>query len=177
MKYKVTDKEQIKADKFFHKLYDKSVQKSVLMCVNGAIIFLIMILCLMPIQELFVDLEDSPWIIPGVLTMFSCFMTVIRTSCFKSYTENQKSRAMQEVLKYYPISKKAIWKYKMMDLLPFLAKVTGVGLFLQVIVALIVYKTVSWMNIVYVVVCVFFCPILSELMTDSITNRFLREIA
>ena len=175
MKNKVIDKEQEKVKKFFHKLYDKSVQKGVLLCVNGAIIFLLMILCLMPIQELFVDLEDSPWIIPGVLAMFSCFMTVIRTSFFKSYTENQKSRAMQEVLKYYPISKKAIWKHKMMDLLPFLAKVTGVGLFLQVIVALIVYKTVSWMNIVYVVVSVFFCPVLSELVRDVIMRNYAED--
>ena len=52
MKHKVTDKEQIKADKFFHKLYYKSVQKGVLWFVNGIFIFLIMILCLMPIQEL-----------------------------------------------------------------------------------------------------------------------------
>jgi len=175
MKNKVIDKEQEKVKKFFHKLYDKSVQKGVLLFVNGIFIFLIMILCLIPIQELLADFEDDPWIMPGLLAMFSCCMATIRTSFFRDYTENQKSKTMKEFLKYYPISKKAIWKHKMMVLLPFLAKVTGVGLLLQMIVALIAYITVSWMNIVYVVGSTFFAPVLSELIVDCIKRTYVEE--
>jgi hypothetical protein len=63
----------------------------------------------------------------------------------------------------------------MMDLLPFLAKVTGVGLLLQLIATFIAYKTVSWINVVYVLICVFFCPVLCELVTDVIMRNYAED--
>ena len=175
MKNKVIDKEQEKAEMFFHKLYDKSVAKSLSWFVNGIFLFLIMLLCLMPVQELMADPEDSPLLMPFVLTIFSCMMVNMRTSPFKQYTENQKTRTMKEILQYYPVSKKAIWKHKVSDLVSFLLKVVGVGLLLQIIVSLIAYRTLSWMNFGYVIICIFFLPVLSELVFDCLTNAFIED--
>ena len=175
MKYKVTDKEQESVKRFFDKLYDKSVQKGASFFLCVIFIFLIMILCLMPVQEFMADGEENPLLMPFVMILFSSMMVNMRTLFFKQYTENQKSRTMREILQYYPVSKKAVWKHKMMDLLPFLAKVTSVGLILQLIVTFIVYKTVSWMNFAYVVGGVFFFPILGELIFDGIMKTYVEE--
>ena len=172
----MNDKENKKAEQFFDKLYDKSVVKSLSWFVNGIFIFMILLLCLMPAQELYIGSEkDSPMFIPGVLAMLSFMMVSMQTSRFKQYTENQKSRTMREILQYYPVSRKAIWKMKMLDLLCFLAKVTGVGLVLQLIAALIAYKIVSWMNFAYVFGCVFFFPVLGELLFDRIMKTYIEE--
>lgn len=175
MRNKVIDKEKEKVKKFFHILYDKSVSKSVTWFVNGIFLFLIMILCLMPAQELMADGEESPFLMPFLMTFFSSMMVNMRTAFFKQYTENQKSRTMREILQYYPVSEKAVWKHKMLDLIPFLAKVTGVGLILQLIVAFIVYKTLSWMNYAYVIGGVFFFPLMGELMFDIIMKTYVEE--
>ena len=171
----MVEKEQEKVKNFFHKLYDKSVTKGVTWFVNGIFLCLIMLLCLMPVQEFVADGEESPLLMPFVMILFSSMMVNVRTSFFKKYTENQKSRTMREILQYYPVSKKAVWKHKMMDLLPFLAKVAGVGIILQFIVTFIVYKTFSWMNFVYVVGGVFFFPILGELIFDGIMKKYVEE--
>ena len=174
MKNKVIDKEHEKAKRFFQKLYDKSVLKSVSWFLNGIFLFLMMLICLMPIQELLAE-EDSPLLIPGVLTMFSFMLVNTWTMPYKQYGENQKSRTMQEILQYYPVSKKAIWKHKMSELISFLSKVTGVGLILQILVSLIACKTLSWMNFAYVIGCVFCIPVLGELVFDSIMEVYKED--
>ena len=107
--------------------------------------------------------------------MFSFMLVNTRTIRYKQYTENQKSRTMQEFLQYYPVSKKVIWKIKMSDIIFFLTKVTAVGLVMQILVALITYKTLSWMNFTYVIGCVFLFPILGEVVFDCIMKTFIEE--
>jgi len=160
--------------KFFDKLYDKSVLKSVSWFLNGIFLFLMMLISMMPIQEILAE-EDSPLLMPGVLTMLSFMLVNTRTMPYKQYGENQKSRTMREILQYHPVSKKALWKYKMSDLTSFLGKVTGVGLVLQLIVTFIAYKTISWMNFVYIVTCVFLLPFFGELVFDGIMKTYLEE--
>ena len=175
MKHKFTDKEQESVKRFFDKLYDKSVLKAVSWFLNGIFLFLMMLLCMMPIQELLAE-EDSPLLMPGLLTMFSFMLVNARTMPYKQYGEHQKSRMIQEILQYYPVSKKAIWKHKMSNLIPFLAKVTGVGLVLQFVVTLIAYKTISWMNFIYIIVCVFVFPLMGELLFDRIMKSYIDDL-
>lgn len=172
--FDMNNNENVKIKLFFDKLYNKSVSKSISWFLMGIFISLIMISCLIPIQELLADTE-SPMLVPGVMTMISFMLVNARTIPYKQYTENQKTRMIQELLQYHPISKKAIWKLKMSDLLCFLAKVTGVGLVVQEIVALLAYKMLSWMNFFYVFLCVFLFPIIGELVFDSIIGSFMDE--
>lgn len=176
MKNRKKNLEQIKTEEFFERLYDKSVSKTVSWFVLGILLFLIMIASMLPAQEIYAGAEnDSPMIMSGVLTMLSFMMVSMRTSPFKQYTENQKSRIMKEILQYHPISKKEIWKMKTSNLLRFLAKVTVVGVLLQCIVAFIAYGEISWLNFFHIFICVFLFPIVGELVFDSIMRTFIEE--
>lgn len=168
--------EKIKVEKFFHRLWDKSVSKAVSWFLVGLFIFLIMLLCMMPAQGLFVETEDSPWLIPGVLTMLSFMMVYVREIPYNQYTENQKSRFMSEILRYHPINKKEILKSKNLKLVSFLGKVTGAGLVLQIVVSLIAYQSISWLNFFYVIVFVFGFPVVGVLTFDSIAKKVGEEI-
>lgn len=163
--------EKIKVEKFFDRLWNKSVSKAVSWFLIGIFIFFILLLCLMPAQELLIETEDSPILIPMVLTMFTFLMLSFRVGPYDQYTENQKSRFMTEILQYHPISKKAVWKSKITKLISFLGKVTGVGLVMQIIGSFISYQSVSWLNFFYVIVFVFVFPVAGVLTFDLIVRK------
>ena len=71
---RVMNSEKIKVETFFNQLWNKSVSKAVSRFLIGIFLFIIMILCMMPAQGLLVETEDSPWLMPGVLTMLSFMM-------------------------------------------------------------------------------------------------------
>lgn len=167
--------EQVKVEKFFNRLLDKSVSKVMSWCMIGIFLFIIMLMCMLPAQEIFSEAEDAPMLMPSVLVILSCLMAHFRVLPYKQYTENQKSRFMTEILQYHPISKKTLWKMKTSKLLTFLGKVTAVGLVLQIVVSLIAYKTISWLNFFYVILFMFLLPIVSELIFDRIAGVFTKE--
>ena len=176
MEGNIMNSEKIKVEKFFNRLWDKSVSKAVSWFLIGIFLFLIMILCMMPAQGLFVETEDSPWLMPGVLTMLSFMMVYFREIPYNQYTENQKSRFMSEILRYHPINKKEIQKSKNLKLVSFLGKVTGVGLVLQIVVSLIAYQSISWLNFFYIIVFVFGFPVVGVLTFDSIAKKVGEEM-
>ena len=168
------NQEQQKMETFFKQLYDKSVKKVAATMVIGIFQFIGAILCMIPIQELLKDTE-SPFLMPIVLTIFSTLMVTMRASLFREYVENQKSRKMTDILKYYPISKRVIWEHKMTNLASFMAKMTTVGLILQVVGSYIAYKEISRMNFLYIIVCVFLLPLACELLVDITTGDIRRN--
>ncbi len=163
--------EEIKAEKFFNRLWDKSVSKAVSWFLIGIFLFIVMILCMMPAQEISAEVEDAPMLMPAVLTMLTYLMANFRVAPYNHYTENQKSRFVADILKYYPVRKKTIWKLKMRTLTTFLGKVTAVGLALQLVVSLVAYKSVSWENFVYIICFVFIIPVGGELTFDLIAKK------
>lgn len=165
------NQERIKAEKFFQKLWDKSLSKSLSWFIVGIFLFLIMIASMLPAQEIYADFENMA----GALTILSFLAAAMRTAQFKQYTENQKSRTMKELLLYYPISKKVIWELKMRTLLLFLAKVTGIALLLQCVVSLIAYGEITWLNFFYIIMCVFLFPLAGEIVFDGIMKTFIEE--
>lgn len=176
MKNRKKNLESIKTEEFFVRLYDKSLLKTVLWFVIGILLFLIMIACMIPAQDVYAGAEkDGFMVMSGVLVMLSFILVSMRTSPYKQYTENQKSRTMAEILQYYPISKKEVWKMKMRNLLPFLAKVTAVALLLQCVVTFIVYGEISWLNFFHIFICVFLFPFAGELVFDSIMRVYTEE--
>ena len=101
--------EEAKAEKFFERLWNKSVSKAISWFLIGILLFLIMILCMMPAQEIWAETEDAPMLMPTVLVMLTYLMMSFRVGPYDQYTENQKSRFMTEILKYHPIDRKAVW--------------------------------------------------------------------
>ena len=167
--------EKIKVEIFFNRLLDKSVSKAVSWFLIGIFLFIIMIMCMMPAQEIFTGTEDAPMLIPGALTMLSCLMAHFRVLPYKQYVENQKSRFMAELLQYHPISKKVLWKLKTLKLLHFLEKATAVGLVLQIVISFIVYKAISWLNFFYIIFFMFVLPVVGEFTFDGIAGAFTED--
>lgn len=166
--------EQVKIDKFYNRLWKSTSMKALSWVLVGIYLFLIMIMCMVPAQGLFS--EEFPTFLTGIITMITLMMLFARSAIYDRYTENQKSRFMIEILRYHPVSKKEIWKQKTKNLTFFLAKVTGVGLVLQLIVSLIAYKEISWVNFYYVIVSVFVFPLGGVVTMDLIVKRFVEEI-
>ena len=78
--------EKIKVEKFFKQLWDKSVSKAVSWFLVGLFIFLTMLLCMMPAQGLFLETEDSEWLMPGILTILSFMMIYFREIPYNQYS-------------------------------------------------------------------------------------------
>lgn len=165
-----------KAEKFFERLSKNSISKTLSWFLIGLFLFISLISSLIPAQEIFSGAEDAATIMPAILCMFTIWMVYFRVNIYKQYTENQKSRLMSEILQYHPISKKGIRKLKMRTMITFLAKVAGVELILQLVIALIAYKSISWMNFFYIIVFVFVFPVVAELVFDSIMEKFHNDM-
>lgn len=163
--------EQIKVEKFFNRLWGKSVSKAVSWFLVGLFIFLIMLLCMMPAQDIFAETEDSPFWISGALTMLTFMMVSFRVGPYDQYAENQKSRFMTEILRYHPISRKEIWKQKISNLISFLSKVTGAGIVMQIMGVFISNESIWWWNFFYIMVFVFGFPVVGVLTFDSIAKK------
>ena len=162
--------EQIKAENFFNRLWDKSVSKVVSWLLIGVLSFCGLGICMVPAQNVLAEDKYLSW----GLILLSAMVAAARVSPYQQYTENQKSRKMIDILKYYPISKKAIWKVKMKCLCIFQAKLTGIGLVVQIVSSLIAYNTVTFENIIYIVFNLFIVCMLGEFIGDWFSGR-LRE--
>ena len=171
---KVMNSEQVKIEKFYNRLWKNSVSKALSWVLVGIFVFIIMILCMLPAQEMYS--EETPLFLSAIVTMISFMMLNARSGIYDRYTADQKTRLMVEILRYHPVSRKEIWKYKTKNLTLFLAKITGVGLALQIVVSLIAYGEISWLNFFYVIVSVFVFPLGGVLTMDSIVKRFVEEI-
>ena len=163
--------EQVKAEKLFNRLWDKSVSKAVSWFLIGILLFIGLWLCMIPAQDVLVEDKYLSW----GLIFLSAMAAAARVSPYQQYTENQKSRKISDILKYYPISKKAIWKIKMKHLCMFQVRVTGVGLVIQMIASLIAYKTVTFENIIYIVFNLFIVCMVGEFIGDWISGRLKEE--
>ena len=162
--------EETKIEEFFDRLWKNSMAKVGSWILTGIFLFFIMILCLFPAQEMFAEGWFMP--IPAfLLVMFTYLMLSSRIRLYNQYNENQKSCFMTDILKYHPISRKEVWKHKTKKWVIFLAKVTGVGLGLQIVVALIAYQTISWLNFFYIIFCMIAGPATGVLLFDSIAKQ------
>ena len=167
--------EQVKVEKFFDRLLDKTVKKTVMWFLVSMFVFFIMLLCMMPAQEIFMDSEDAPELFSIILVLFSFTALGFRIGPYMEYTENQKSRFITDILKFYPVSKKVIWKLKMKTAVMFLGKITGVGLVVQLVSSFIAYHSISWVNFFYVIGFIFVFPVVGEFVFDSIMKTYIEE--
>ena len=159
--------EEVKVEKFFNRLWNKSVSKAVSWFLIGIFLFIGLGICMVPAQDVLSEDKYMSW----ALIFLSAMAAAMRVSPYQQYTENQKSRKMTDILKYHPISKKAIWKVKMKGLCVFQAKVTGVGLVIQIIASLFAYKTVTFDNVIYIVFNLFIVCMAGELIGDWLSGR------
>lgn len=163
--------EEVKVEKFFERLWNKSISKAVSWFLIGILLFIGLWLCMVPAQDVLAEDKYLSW----GLIFLSAMAAAARVSPYQQYTENQKSRKMIDILKYHPVSKRAIWKVKMKSLCAFQAKVAGIGLVIQIISSLIAYKTVTFDNIIYIVFNLFIVCMVGELIGDWLSGRLKEE--
>ena len=169
MKNKVINSEQVKAEKFFNRLWKGSAAKAISWFLTGIFLFILMILNMIPVQAIFED--DTPLLMSATQVMTAYLMIYFRSMIYDNYNENQKSRRMADILKYHPINRKEVWKHKTKNIALFLAKVTGVGVGFQIFGALIGYQSISWLNFFYAFVFNFVFPMAGLLTSDSIAKK------
>jgi len=68
-----------------------------------------------------------------------------------------------------------IRSYKMRVLLTFMGKVTAVALALQVVIALIAYRSISLANFIHIFINIFLFPIAGEILFDVIVGKLTKE--
>ena len=174
----ITDEErdeQEKIKKFFDKLLDNSVKKVAAWTVVWIFLFILMIMCMIPAQEIYSEADGSPLLIPGVMAMLSFWMASIRTYSYKHYADGQKARLMTDILQYHPVRKVDIRRHKMSILLTFMGKVTVITLVLQVVITLIAFRTLSLMNFIHIFINIFLFPVAGEFLFDVIVGKLTKE--
>lgn len=171
MENKEVNQEQIKAEKFFERLWKISTAKVGSWILVGIFLFIIMILCMIPVQEFYSEAGDFSTLMPMVMVALTYLMESARVSPYNQYVENQKSRFMTDIVRYHPISKKAIWKLKTKATVLFLGKVATAGLIIQLIASFIVYQNIQWENFLHIFTCLFVIPVGGELLFDSIAKK------
>lgn len=110
-------------------------------------------------------------LMPITLSMITYLAVSARLSPYNQYNENQKSRFVTDILKYHPISKKAIWKVKTKTMVIFLGKVSAVGLGIQLLASFLSYKSVSLENFVYIIGFLFVIPVGCEIGFDLVAKK------
>lgn len=167
--------EQLKINKFFNKLTVNGTQRTLAWIGIVCLIILTIMLCALPAQDIYSDIGEGPLIIPGVMTMFSYWMLYLRTSHYKTYIENQKGRIMTELLQYHPVSKRELWKEKNKCGFFFMAKITFAGLLIQLISSYANCETISVLDFIHIILCVFLFPMAGEILFDCIVGTIWKE--
>lgn len=159
--------EKQKAKLFFEKFINKGVTRplSWVMAVIG--VFILMMICLIPAQDVFLAEESESWVPPWI-----CINTYLvlyyRTQVYDLYSENQKSRAVVEILQYHPIDPKEVRNIKRFCQVRFLLKLVIAALFIQCLGAILSYGIISWINILHILGFMVLFPIAAMVVTDKI---------
>ena len=168
-------REQEKVKKFFGKLLDNSVKKVASWALIWIFLFILMIMCMVPAQEIYSETDGSSLLIPGVMAMLSFWTAAIRTYTYEHYADNQNARLMMDILKYHPVRMVDIRRYKMSVFLMFMGKVLVTALVLQVVITLIALRTLSIENFVHIFINIFLFPVAGEFLFDVIVGKLTKE--
>jgi len=87
-------------------------------------------------------------------------MGYLRNLPYQTFSMNQKSTAIREILKYHPIDKKVIREVKIEKLVMFMFKVTVVSMVIQLLKCWVKGYEVSWFDLLCIFVFSFVWPVL-----------------
>lgn len=158
--------EQIKLQSFFRKFIKENWRSGGIWFLEGFLVFLFLIACVTPVQEYLGgqasgDVDCVMLVLIGALGPAIAYM---RIQPYTLYMENQKNRTIVDLLKYYPINRKEIKKMKTVYMIRFMAKLLPICILLQIPVTIWEYKTISWINVIFVVTAAFIWPIIWGMM-------------
>lgn len=168
--------EQIKIRKFFDKLTNGTVSKTLTQMGMGFCVFLLLVISTCPAQDILMEnneilTDGSAPLMPMLMGILGIFATYLRICSYEVYAENQQNCIIAEILRYHPIDMKEVKKMKIFYQFRFLVKLTVVALLLQLGVTYLAYKTISWINIGYIVLFVFLVPFFFEVIPMQFRTR------
>lgn len=163
--------EQEKINRFFDKLSVNGIHKITSRISIVCLFFLVMMCSAIPAQNIYREIGEGPLYIPGVITMFSFWMLYLRTSHYRSYLGSKQGKLITELLQYYPVSKRELWKIKMKCAITFQIKITLVGLLIQLISSYAYWGKISVLEFIHIAAFVFLFPIAGEIIFDGLVGR------
>ncbi len=159
----ISEKEHMKEQEkliegFFKELHSYSADGVILTFMAILFSFVQSVFFFLPVQEWISDANDTFF-----FSMFFVFFVVLGyVSPYTAYASGDKkgSKTFDQLLKYMPISRKAFGRFVLKKLAKYLAKLTCVGIGLQIVVALMFVKRVEIVNICLPIAIEFFLPML-----------------
>ena len=157
--------EEIKVNRFFDKLKKIDTNSWASWFFVGLCLMFLVIGCAAPAQA-YLEAKDNEGFLMIVIVSFVGPLTAyMRINPLTVYTENQKGRTILDLLKYYPVNKKEIKKYKIICMTKFMAKVLPFCMLAQIPATLYDYGQLSVINFLYIFLAVFVWPVLFNVVS------------
>lgn len=152
------DHEQKEIREFFDKLTKNETYTTGCWILVGMMSVILEMLFFLPAQELLVDVDES---FPLIILMVLCgpVAAYFRIMPYQAYGTQPNHRMIAEIIKYHPVNRAQKKKMELFYTIRYMAKVTIVGMVIQLSMALFVCKSISWINIAYVLVVAFVYPV------------------
>jgi len=125
----------------------------------GLCLLFLVIGCAVPVQVYLEGKDDVGFLMIVIVSMVAPLTAYMRINSLTLYTEEQKGREILDIVKYYPISRKEIKKYKIICMTKFVAKVLPICMLAQIPATLYDYGKLSIINFLYIFVAVFAWPV------------------
>lgn len=125
----------------------------------GLCLLFLVIGCAAPAQAYLEAGDDVEVLMVVMVSLVAPLTAYMRINSLTLYTENQKGREILDILKYYPVDKKEIKKYKIICMTKFMTKVSLVCMLAQMPATLYEYESLSLINFLYIFFATFAWPI------------------
>lgn len=156
--------EETKVREFFEKLKKIDMNSWAAWFFVGLGILFLIIGCAAPAQAYFEAGDEVAVLMAVIVSFVGPFTAYMRINPFTVYTENQKGRTILDLVKYYPINKREIKKFKIFCMAKFMAKVLPFCMLVQIPATLYDYGKLSIINFIYIFVLAFAWPVILNIV-------------
>lgn len=151
--------EETKVKDFFEKLKKINTNSWASWFGVGLCLLFLVIGCVAPVQAYLEGKDDVDYLMIVIVSLVAPLTAYMRINALTLYTESQKGREILDIVKYYPISRKEIKKYKIICMTKFMAKVLPICMLAQIPATLYDYGKLSIINFLYIFAAVFVWPL------------------
>ncbi len=148
-----------KTELFYHTLFRQGSDQLSPEIVTYMLLCISMLLLFIPVQELLPLLENDNILVIWAFNLLTVMAVTFYMKKYHVIACNKQMETIADCILYMPVDKKAYKKYIFKQLLQFLKKISIAGVIQQLSVALIAYHTISFWNILYVLVQTFLIPV------------------
>ena len=156
--------EQVKVKNYFDKFKKIDANSWASWFFVGFGLLFLVLGCAAPAQAYWEAKDDGDFLMIVIVSMVGPLTAYMRINSLTLYTENQKGREILDLLKYHPIDRKEIKKYKIICMTKFMAKVLPFCMLAQIPATLYEYGKLSFINFLYIFIAVFVWPVLFNIV-------------